>query len=174
MGLEQGHILPGGAAGGEAGGGLDVVRAGLGHQLAQLDLLRLGEQAGFHDHLEDAALAGGFDSLDLGQHLIPPLILHPADVDHHVDLVGAVADGVLGLKDLDGGGRVAVGETDDGADLQLVAHVVRRLLHKGGGNAHGGAAVLQPVVADLLDLGPGRLLFEQSVVAVGQDVLHVH
>ena len=58
---EQGHVLPGGAAGGEAGGGLDVIGTGGGDDLAHLDLFLLSEQAGLHDDLEDAALAALLD-----------------------------------------------------------------------------------------------------------------
>ena len=46
---EQGHVLTGGAAPAEAGGGLDVVRAGGSNDLAQLDLLLVGEEAALDD-----------------------------------------------------------------------------------------------------------------------------
>ena len=50
-GAQQAHIVRRGAAGGKAGGGLDVVRAGVGDALAQGDLFLVGEQAGFDDDL---------------------------------------------------------------------------------------------------------------------------
>ena len=172
--LEQGHVLPGGSASGETGGGLDVVGAAVGDNLAQLDLLLLGEQAGLHDHLQDQLAAGPLHRLDLLQHLVPQLVLHPAQVDHHVDLLGPVGDGLLGLKDLDHGGGVAVGKADHRAHRQLVPQVVRRLLHVAGGDTHAGAAVLHAVVADLADFLPGGGLGQQSVVRRSQNTFDVH
>ena len=107
----------GGAAGGEAGGGLDVSHLFLGGQLAELDLLHVAEQAGLDDDLQRAAQAGGLDAGDLVGDVVPLAVLHHAVVDDHVDLAGPVFHGVLGLKDLGGSGVVAVGEADDGADL---------------------------------------------------------
>ena len=170
----EGHVLPGGSAGGKSGRGLDVVGARGGDQLAHLDLLLLGEEACLHDNLEDAALAALLHGLDLSQEIVPLLILHPADVDDHVDLVGAVTDGVLCLKDLYSGGGVSVGEADDRTDLQVVAHVFGGLADIGGGNAHRGALILAPIVTDLLDLRPGGLLLQEGMVTVLQDLLYIH
>ena len=57
---EQPYILdfrPGCA---ESGRGLDEVCTGAGNTAAKLDLLLLGEVAGFHDHLEYLVAAGFF------------------------------------------------------------------------------------------------------------------
>ena len=45
----EAHVLDGGAAGGEAGGGLHKVRAALDGETARADLLLLGEQAALDD-----------------------------------------------------------------------------------------------------------------------------
>ena len=171
MGLEQSHILPGGSAAAEAGGGLDILRAGLGHHAAHLDLFGIGEHAGLDDDLQQLALAVGLYGADLVQHLIVQAVLYPADVDDHVDLGRAVVHGVGGLKALGGGGVVAVGEADDGADGDLARHILRRLLHIGGGDAHAGAAVPDAVVADGLDFVPGGTLGQQGMIHPGQNGL---
>ena len=173
VGLEQRHVLPGGAAPAEAGGCLDIVRAGLGHHAAQLDLLRLGQQARLDDDLQQSAVTVTLDGLDLLQHLVIQAILHPTDVDDHVHLGHTVFHRVGSLEALGGGGVVAVGKTDDGADGDLAVHITRRLLHIAGGNAHAGAAVLDTVVADGLDLIPGGTLCQQRVVHAGEDILQL-
>ena len=169
--LEQGHVLPGGSAAAEAGGGLDIVRAGLRHHPAHLHLFGVGEQAGLDDDLQEPSLAGVLHGTDLVQHPIVQAVLHPADVDDHVDLGRAVVHGVGGLEALGGGGVVAVGEADDGAHGDLARHILRRLLHIGGGDAHAGAAVLHAIVADGPDLVPGSRLGQQGVVHPGQNGL---
>ena len=171
MGLEQGHVLPGGSAAAEAGGGLDIVRAGLGHHPAHLHLFGVGEQAGLDDDLQEPSLAGVLHGMDLLQHPVIQAVLHPADVDDHVDFGRAVVHGVGGLEALGGGGVVAVGEADDGAHGDLARHILRRLLHIGGGDAHAGTAVLHAVVADGPDLVPGSRLGQQGVVHPGQNGL---
>ena len=171
MGLEQGHVLPGGSAAAEAGGGLDIVRAGLRHHPAHLHLFGVGEQAGFDDDLQEPSLAGVLHGADFIQHPVIQAVLHPADVDDHVDLRCAVVHGVGGLEALGGGGVVAVGEADDGAHGDLARHILRRLLHIGGGDAHAGAAVLHAIVADGPDLVPGSRLGQQGVVHPGQNGL---
>ena len=91
---EEGHILHGGSAGGEAGGGLDKVRPGHGDHPAGGDFFFLSQLTGLHDDLQDVPVAGGLHRLDLLQHALPVAGLGQADVHDHVDLVGAVADGV--------------------------------------------------------------------------------
>ena len=49
---KQLYVMEGGTGLAEAGGGLDVVRTGVGNALAKLDLLFVGEQAGFDDDLQ--------------------------------------------------------------------------------------------------------------------------
>ncbi len=96
--------------GGIAGGGLDVVCARLGNDLGDLCSLVGVKLAGLDDDLKELAVAGGLDSLDLVQNVVIFLVLHPADVDDHVDFVGTVLNCVLGLENLGGGGVGAVGK----------------------------------------------------------------
>ncbi|CAN4040397.1 HNH endonuclease, partial [Dysosmobacter welbionis] len=171
---KEGHVLPGGAAGAEACGGLDILRAGGGDDLAHLDLLLVCEEAALDDDLQQPALAGGLHGLDLGEQVIPLLILHPAQVDDHVHLLGAVLHGVRGHEALGGGGVIPVGEADHRADGQLSRHILRRLLDIAGRDADAGAAVLHTIVADGPDLLPGGRLGQQSVVALAQNLFHFH
>ena len=48
---EQLHIGEGGTGLGKTGGGLDIIRTGIGNALAQGDLLFVGQQAGLDDDL---------------------------------------------------------------------------------------------------------------------------
>ena len=169
--FEQGHILAGGSAAAEAGRGLDIVRAGLADHAAQLDLLCVGQQARLDDDFQQLAAAMTLDIPDLAEHLVIQAILHPADVDDHVDLGRAVGHGVGRLEALGGGGVVAVGEADDGADGDPAGHIFRRLLHIAGGDADAGAAIFDAVIADGLDLLPGGALREQRVIHAGEDIL---
>ena len=171
---KEGHVLPGGPSAGKAGGGLDILRAGGGDDLAQFDLLLVGEQARLNNHLEQAAPAGFLHGLDLPEEVIPPPVLHPADVDDHVDLVRPVVHSVPGLKALGGGGAVAVGEADDRAHGQLVPHVLPGLPDIAGGDADGGGGVLDSVVAHAPDLLPRRPLGQQGVVHRGQNFAQLH
>ena len=106
--------------------------------------------------------------------VVPLAVLHHAVVDDHVDLAGPVFHGVLGLKDLGGSGVVAVGEADDGADLQIPLDVSRRLLDEGRGDAHGRAAELHGLVAEGLDLLPGSFGLEQGVIYMAENGRSIH
>ena len=140
MGLEQRHVVESGSGGGEAGGGLDIVGAGLADDLAHPDLFRLGQLAGLDDDLENPAAAGVLDGPNLGQQLLPALVLDPAQVDDHVDLVGPVFDCVRRLEAFGGCGGVAVGEADDRADGQLPVRIGCGGLHIAGRNTGRGRA----------------------------------
>ena len=174
IGFKQRHILPGSPGGGESGGRFDVIRAALRHNPAQAHLLLLGEQTGLDDDLKHQAAARLLHRADFGKQVVPPTVLGPADVDHHVDLLGPVGYGVLGLKHLDGGGGVAVGETDHSTHRELVSQIIRGLFYIAGRNTHAGAAISGPIVADLLDFLPGGGLGEQCVVYSVQNGLVVH
>ena len=174
MGGEQLHVVERRAGLGKARGSLDVVRAGVGDALAQGDLFLVGEQAGLDDDFQQLSVAGGLHGGDLLRDLLPQAVLRPADVDDHVHLVRAVRHGVGGHEALGGGGVVAVGEADDGADGQPVPNVLLRLLHVGRGDADGGGVILHTVVADAFDLRPGGGLGQQGVVALGKNVFQFH
>ena len=171
---KQFHIVERRAAGGEAGGGLDIISAGSGDDLAHFDFLVVRQQAGLDDDLQELALAGGLDGLDLFEQIAPALILDPADVDDHVDLVRAVFHGVRSFKALGLRRVVAVWEADDGADGELAADIVLRLLHIGSGDADGRGVVFHAVVADGPDLGPGGRLGQQGMVDLTEDLVPFH
>ena len=174
VGGEERHVVEGSAGLGEACGGLDIVRAAVRDSLAHGNLLVIGEQAGFDDDLQKLSLAGALHRGDFGGDVVPFGFLGPADVDDHVHLIGSVVHGVGGHEALGGGGVVAVGEADDGADGQFVPHIGFRLLDKGGGDADGGGVVLHAVVADTPDVRPGGGLGQQSVVALGENFTQFH
>ena len=171
---KQLHIVERGAAGGEAGGGLDIVRSRIGDDLTHLDLLVVRQQARLDNDLQELTLAMLLDGLDFFEQIVPALILDPADVDDHVDLVRAVLNRVECFEALGLCRVVAVREADDGADGQLVPDVVLCLLYIGSGNADGRGMILHAVVADSLDLGPGRRLGEQGVVDFTEDLVQFH
>ena len=108
------------------------------------------------------------------QHPVPVPGLHQTQRNDHVDLIGAAADGILCLKDLGLGAVIAVGKADDGADLQVVAHIVPRPLHKSGRDTHRGGVILQPLVAQGLHLLPGGGGGQQGMVHPVQDGLLIH
>ena len=101
-------------------------------------------------------------------------VLEPADVDHHVDLVGAVGNGVLRLKHLDRRGIVAVGKTDHRADRHPVPQIFLRPSHVGRRDTHAGRPVRQGVVADSANLLPGGRLGQQSVVHPSVYLISLH
>ena len=168
------HIVKGRAALREAGGGLDIFRAARRDDLAELDLLLVREQAALDDDLEELPAARGLDADDLVEQHIPALVLHHAEIDDHIDLVRAVFHGVLGLKDLGGGGIVAVWEADNGADLHLTVYIAFGSRHMRGRDADGGAAEADRVIAQSADLRGGAVGAEERVVAAGKNVFYIH
>ena len=167
MRFHQRHIVKRRAGGGEARRGFDEIRVGLGDDVAHADFLFLGQQTGFNDDLERMARAGRLDRIDFGEHLVVASILEHADVDDHVHLVRAVLHRVGRFKNLRRRRGIARRETDD----RTHAHLVRPVLHIrlaprniAGRNAHCRRVVLHRVVANLLNLRPGRFGFEQRVI----------
>ena len=117
----------------EAGGGLDEVGSGgLGGTAGGDDLL-IGEGGGLDDDLEDGARAGLAHTADIGLDGLGVALLDEAEVDDHVDLLGALGEGVGGLGGLDGGGVGAGGEAADGGHVQVVGYVHRQ---GGSGETH--------------------------------------
>lgn len=119
----ESDALDGCAASGESGGGLHESGQDHACDLAQLELLILGEQAILEDDLGgDAGLTADSDDL---LHLIldvgPVAGLDLGEVDHVIDLVRAVGQCVLGLEDLGGDGGLAEGEADGGAGVDVGA-----------------------------------------------------
>ena len=118
--------------------------------------------------------AGALQGLDLVKHIVGVSGLQLADVDDHVDFVGAVGDGVLGLKLLAGRGVAAVRETDDGADGHFAVHIIVRPLDVAGWDANRGRAIGDGVVAQSLDVFPRGGLFQYGVVNHRADLLRIH
>ena len=114
------------------------------------------------------------DSLDLFEQIVPALILDPADVDDHIDLIRAVLDGVERFKAFGLCRVIAVRKADDGADRKLVSDIVPRLLHIGSGDADRRGMILHAVVADGLDLGPRRRLGEEGVIDFTENLVQFH
>ena len=142
-------VLDGGAAGREARGGLDEGREHLARNLAELELLVLGEKAVLEDDLGgDVRLAT--DGHDLG-HLILDVVPVPSldlgEVDHVVNLVRAVGEGVSGLERLYGDGGLPKGEANGGAGVDV-----------GAGEQLGAELGLDRVHRDHLEvIAPGLL-----------------
>ena len=67
---EQGHVLPGGAAPAEAGGGLDLVRAGGCGDLTHLDFFFLCQKAGLDYHFENVFSTSSLDLFDFIKHIV--------------------------------------------------------------------------------------------------------
>ncbi len=153
--FKQFNVLRGGAAGAKAGGGFDVIRAGIRHAGAQGFFFRLAQSAGFDDDLEDLAAAGRLDLADFLGDAVKITRLGIADVDDHVQLIRALQHGLLRFKHLHTGGVVAKREANDGAHSQAVAVFFLRALHKARGNAGRGHPVVHRFLADLIHLRPG-------------------
>ena len=165
---KQRNVMEGRTAGREAGGGLDEVGTGLGHNVAHLDLLLLGQQAGLDNDLEDLIAHGSLDGGNVIADIVILFVLQPADVDDHIDLGRAVLNGGSGLKGLAGSVHGAQRETDHAADRYAARHILDRLLDIAGVDADGGAVVGNGLVTQGLDLGPGGLGLEQGVVHLAQ------
>ncbi len=89
------------ARGGLAGRGLDEIGAGLHRQHRRVPHMVVGaELRRLEDHLQVRVAAGLLDPLDLAHH--PDIVTREERLtrDHHVDLIGAGRDGVLGVTEL--------------------------------------------------------------------------
>ena len=168
------HIVEGRAALGKAGGGFDIIRSGLGHHMAHVDLLFVRQQASLDDDLQKFSLAGLFDLRDLVPDGVVLSFLHPTQIDHHIHLVRAVIHRVPCHKALGLGGVVAVREANDRADREPVPHVFLRLPDKGSGNADGCGVILHTVVADSPDILPGGRLAQEGVIALAENFRNFH
>ena len=94
--------------------------------------------------------------------------LEQADVEHHVEVVGAELEDAGGLVALAGGERRAEGKSDDDADRDAGSGEGFDGAGDPRGVDHGaGEAVLGGLVAETDDLGAGGLGLEQGVVEDG-------
>lgn len=124
----------------------------------------------FEDDLERAPRGdhGIVDGPDLGSDVVPRLVVaaeYFADVDDHVDFVGAGPRGRGCLENLDLGGAVPVGEANHGADEHPSTNE--------SGLCAGGAVGLNACRGDLVlfsegearvDFGVSKVRLEQRVV----------
>jgi hypothetical protein len=129
---------------------------------ARADNLVVGERRRLDDDLQDAGR--GDDRAHrryVGLDEVEAAGLGRADVDHHVDLVGAERDRLGGLGRLHGGGVLARGEAADHGELERRRHGQRQ--HRGG-DADREGAELDGLGDERFDIGGGRLGLEQGVV----------
>ena len=162
------HIVEVCACGGEAGAGLDVVRACLADDIAHLFLFLVGQQAGLDDDLQHLVAHSSLDGGNVIADVVVLLVLQPADVDDHIDLGRAVLDGSFSLKRLAFGVHSAEGEANDAADRHAARHILDGLLDVAGVDADRRAVVGDGLIAQGLDLRPGSLRLEQGVVDLAQ------
>src|ERR1039458_7980827 len=167
---EQGHVGRGCAGGGEAGGGLEEVGAGLDGDLGGAEFFSDCEQGGFKNHLEQGAvvMGDGGDGVDSVVYGVMVAAFELADGDDHVQLARAQAGDGGGFLAERGDQRGAEGKADDGAhgDAGSGEDSDR------GGNPdrvdHGtGKAVADGLVAEAFDLVAGGAGLEQGVVNDG-------
>ncbi len=161
---EKTNVLKGGAAPGKSCGSLNVVCSGPGNNFAHLNLLLLREKAGLNNYFQDFPAADRPQRADLLFNQMILLLLEPADVDHHIELVRPVCNGVLRLKFLDLSGHIAVWKADHSADRHFSRQIFACLLYKRRRNAHAGSPVLNRVVANPANLLPDGCLKQQSMI----------
>ena len=151
-----------GAEGAEPRRGLDELGPGLDGQLAAGDDLLVGQVARLQDHLDQRRPAGFDHGPDVVADEIELFVAQGADVDHHVDLGGAVPHGLLGLEGLGGAGAGPEREADHGADQDAAA--LELFLGEAGVGAvdadgeEAEAARLAAEVGDLFFAGVGAEL----------------
>ena len=160
--------------GGVAGRRLDVGGTGGFRRPTAGDLLLVGEEAVLEDHLDDRRVAGrGHDRGDVVGDLVDETRAQQPDLQHHVELDGALLDRPLGLEHLRRREVGAVRKADDGADEHVGAgegvaaadDVDRAAAHRGDVVAGGELATGEHVV-------DGELGLEQRVVDRLGDARH--
>src|SRR5450759_583070 len=155
------------------GGGLDEVGLRLLRQAAGDDLLGVREEARLDDHLVrgPGLVAGIRDAGDVRANRVEHPALERSDVDDHVDLAGAVADGAPCLEGLDLARRGTEREADHRGDGNVrAAQVVGRPADPRRVDAHGREAMLLRLGAQLVDLGRRGVRPEQRVVDEPREV----
>ena len=163
------------AAGAEAGGGFDEVGTAGQAKFAGASLFGIGEQAGFkNDFAECTSGVTDFDDgLDVSKDGGVVAGFERADVDNHVNLAGAIAEGGTRFGGFGFGEVGAEREPDDGADFD------RRGAHQCGGktdvkwvDADGTEVMLHRFLAQSFDVGGGGVGLEERVVNQTGNVHH--
>ena len=116
-------IVKGCTACGKTCGGFDEVRTRFVYYLTHLYLFFIGEQAGFDDNFEYMTRAGSLYGFYLGEQVVISLILEPADIDNHINLVRAVFYCVLCFKAFRCRCGITVGKADNRAYGNLIADI---------------------------------------------------
>jgi hypothetical protein len=115
----ENQVLRRGPVGREGGGGADPIGVQLRADCAEADLLFFVQAGVFKDELY--VLAGGVgllhDSADIFFHEVPAAALNSAAIDGHVQLFGAVGQGLAGFDELHHCCMAAVREPDCGASF---------------------------------------------------------
>ena len=174
---EDGDVVNSGAAGGEAGAGLEEVGAGGESDLGGAELFFEGEEAGLEDDFDDGSgVVGELD--DAADVVVDGLVVgglagfEQADVEDHVDLTGAVFEDADGLVALGAGESGAEREANEDANGDTGSQEGGGGEGYPGGVEHGaGEAVLGGFVADLEDLGAGGVGLDEGVVEDGGEGL---
>jgi hypothetical protein len=174
---EQSDVVGGGSSGGEAGAGFEEVGARAEREFGGAKFFFEGEKAGFEDNFDDGAVAvSEFDDATdiLADSFVVGRLagLEQANVEDHVDIMGAELKNASGFVALGGGEGGTQGEADDHADGDAGA------AEGGVGDANPGwvdhsacEAVFGSLVTELEDLSARRVRFEQGMVEDGREVL---
>lgn len=158
------YIIEGCAARREAGRSLYIVGTGARDYIAHCYLLVLGKQAGFDNDLQDFSLARGANRLYLILDIDGVAGFEFADIYNHIYLVRAVCNGIFRLKDLGGGGVIAVRKAYNGAYLHPVPDIIFRSFDKRGRDARARCAEFFGIDKYLFDIAPPGSDPEQGVV----------
>ena len=168
------YIIEGCAARREAGRSLYIVGTGARDYIAHCYLLVLGKQAGFDNDFQYLALARGANRLYLIFDIDGIAGLELTDIYDHVYLIRAVCNGIRCLKDLGGGGVIAVREADDGAYLYPAPDIFFRSFDKRGRDARARCAEFFGIDKYLFDITPPGGDSEQGVVDFFENFSDVH
>ena len=174
---EEGDVVCVGSAGREAGAGFEEVGAGGESDFGGAEFFFEGEEAGFEDDFDDGAgSVGEFD--DAANVLADGFVIsglagfEEADVEDHVDVVGAEFEDASGFIAFGGGEGGTQGEADDDANWNACSGEGGTGERDPGGVDHGtGETVFGGFVAELEHLSSGGVGLEKCVVEDGGEVL---
>ena len=164
MFCHKGNIIEGSTGLAEACGCLDKVGIRLTYNAAHLDFLLFGKKAGLDDDLKKLTCAGSLYEVYLIFNIVVFSVLDVADIYYHIDLIGAVLNGIGSLKSLYFRSRIAIGEADNCADLYLARSIYGGVLNKGCRDTNRSGPVLNAIVNNGLYLFPCGILSQQGVV----------
>ena len=164
----QGDVVHGCPARPEPRRSLDEVGSGFLGDAAGGDLLVIGEQARFQDHLADATVRvhDSDDCRDVAAQQVEIARLQRADILHHVYVMRAIDQRLLRFEGFDFGSRRAQRETGHRADDHAigVGQQLRRQRHIGRVHRCRGEAMRPRLVAQRDNLIVRDFRLEQSMV----------